>query len=109
MGVDERRLGSAATGLAVTIAGRRQLVLAAGVVALLTSAFLMWSNLRRVEPVPPVEIEFEPSDPALATLPPPDREKMLDRLQEAEEEQLGVAEAARRRALREQLLEQRTR
>jgi len=94
----------------VTTAGRTRLVLVAGAAAGLALAlFTVWSMPRRAtNPTPPLEVEFEPDEPYLGALPENERERMLDRLQEAEEERYGVAEAARRRALREQLLDQRT-
>jgi hypothetical protein len=85
-------------------------VLVAGAAAGLALALLaLWSTPRRASPSPDLEIEFTPSEPVLGELPAADRERMLDRLEEAEREKYGVAEAARRRAMREQILDQRTR
>jgi len=93
----------------VTPARWTRLVLIAGAAAGLALAlFAVWSMPPRAVPTAPLEVEFEPEGPYLGALPEKERERMLDRLQEAEEERYGVAEAARRRGLREQLLEQRT-
>jgi hypothetical protein len=92
----------------VTPTGRTRLVLVAGAAAGLALAlFTVWSMPRRAELTTPLEVAFEPEEPYLGELPENERARMLDRLQDAEEERYGVAEAARRRALREQLLEQR--
>lgn len=93
----------------MTPAGRTRMVLVAGALAGLALAlFTIWSMPRRALPTPPLEVDFAPEEPYLGELPENERERMLDRLQEAEEERYGIAEAARRRELREQLLEQRT-
>jgi hypothetical protein len=94
----------------VTTSGRTRLVLVAGAAAGLALAlFTVWSMPRRAElTTTPLEVEFEPDEPYIGALPDDERARMLDQVQEAEEERYGVAEAARRRALREQLLEQRT-
>jgi hypothetical protein len=106
--MDGGQLGSGAGSDAVTPARFRLLFVAglATFLALALAVAMYFTPRVAPEPVAP-PIVLPPGEPVMGALSEEERVRLLDRLQEAEEERFGVEEATRRRRLREQLLDQR--
>jgi hypothetical protein len=88
---------------------RIRLAFVAGLATLLAlglAAALLLTPRVPAEPREP-PLSLPAGEPVMGTLDEAERTRLLDRLQEAEEERFGAAEANRRRKLREELLEQR--
>jgi hypothetical protein len=88
---------------------RLRLAFVAGLATLLALGLAAALFLTPRVPVEPREppLALPPGEPVMGALDEAERTRLLDRLQEAEEERFGVTEAHRRRRLREELLEQR--